>query len=98
MKINKIQEPQASRNPACKMKYQRVIRYDSATSKRIIDKIKLDNGKEITSAKAYFMDELFYKFQYLKDAAGQWVKSKLRYYKGRNLAKTMEGKKDDIEV
>ena len=47
-------------------------------------RIKLDNGKKLL-----IRDEGWYKLQSLYDEAGRWVKSKLRYYKGRQVVKEM---------
>ena len=47
-------------------------------------KIELDNGKKLL-----VRDEGWYKLQSLYDEVGRWVKSKLRYYKGRQVVKEM---------
>ncbi len=44
--------------------------------------IELDNGNKLL-----IRDEGWYKLQSLYDEVGMWVKSKLRYYKGRQVIK-----------
>lgn len=46
--------------------------------------VELDNGKKLL-----IRDEGWYKLQSLYDEVGRWVKSKLRYYKGRQVVKEM---------
>ena len=47
-------------------------------------KIELANGKKLL-----IRDGGWYKLQSLYDEVGRWVKSKLRYYKGRQVIKEM---------
>ena len=42
--------------------------------------VELDNGNKLL-----IRDEGWYKLQSLYDRLGRWVKSKLRYYKGRQM-------------
>ena len=44
--------------------------------------VELDNGKKLL-----IRDGGWYKLQSLYDEVGNWVKSKLRYYKGRQVIK-----------
>ena len=44
--------------------------------------IKLDNGNKLL-----IRDEDWYKLQSLYDKFGKWIKSKLRYYKGKQVIK-----------
>lgn len=44
--------------------------------------VELDNGNKLL-----IRDEGWYKLQSLYNKLGQWVKSKLRYYKGRQVVK-----------
>lgn len=46
--------------------------------------IELDNGKKLL-----VYNGVWYKLQSLYDEFGSWVKSKLRYYKGKQLIKEM---------
>ena len=46
--------------------------------------VELDNGKKLL-----IRDGGWYKLQSLYDEFGTWVKSKLRYYKGRQVVKEM---------
>ena len=46
--------------------------------------VELDNGKKLL-----IRDGGWYKLQSLYDEVGRWVKSKLRYYKGRQVVKEM---------
>lgn len=47
-------------------------------------KIELDNGKKLL-----VRDGGWYKLQSLYDEFGRWAKSKLRFYKGRQIVKEM---------
>lgn len=51
--------------------------------KLVIDK-GIVNGKTLNIYQAYSTDsnELIHKLYYLKDNAGNWIKSKLKYFKG----------------
>lgn len=51
--------------------------------------IKLDNGNKLL-----IRDEGWYKLQSLYNEIGNWVKSKLRYYKGRQIIKEMRSYND----
>lgn len=46
--------------------------------------VELDNGNKLL-----IRDEGWYKLQSLYDEVGRWVKSKLRFYKGRQVIKEM---------
>lgn len=59
-------------------------------------KIELDNGKKLL-----VRDGGWYKLQSLYDEIGRWVKSQLRYYKGRQVIKQVESynqKENNVEV
>lgn len=56
-------------------------------------KIELDNGKKLL-----IRDEGWYKLQSLYDEFGKWVKSKLRYYKGRQVVKEMRSYRDEQKI
>ena len=75
--------------PAMQMKYSTKVRYDSKTAKRVIDNITLDNGKHLRVTKGYEWGDYVYKLQYLVDGAGNWVRSRLRYYKGRQVIREL---------
>lgn len=51
--------------------------------------VELDNGKKLL-----IRDGGWYKLQSLYDEVGRWVKSKLRYYKGRKVVKEMRSYND----
>ena len=53
-------------------------------------KIELDNGKKLL-----IRDGGWYKLQSLYDEFGKWVKSKLMYYKGRQVVKEMRSSRDE---
>ena len=53
-------------------------------------KIELDNGKKLL-----IRDGCWYKLQSLYDEVGEWVKSKIRYYKGRKVIKEMRSYRDE---
>lgn len=65
--------------PAMKMRWtQRLIQQKKLTQ------ITLDNG-----SKLLVRESPDYKLQSLYDKAGNWVKSKLRYYRGKQIIKTL---------
>lgn len=71
MKIQPIQQP------TFKMKWgSRTLPYVTKSN------IELDNGKKLL-----VRDGGWYKLQSLYDEVGRWVKSKLRFYKGRQVMK-----------
>ena len=51
-------------------------------------KIELDNGKKLL-----IRNGGWYKLQSLYDEVGRWVKSKLRYYKDRQIVKEMKSER-----
>ena len=56
-------------------------------------KIELDNGKKLL-----IRDGGWYKLQSLYDEVDRWVKSKLRYYKGRQVIKEMRSYRDEQKI
>ena len=52
--------------------------------------VELDNGKKLL-----IRDGGWYKLQSLYDEVGMWIKSKLRYYKGRQVVKEMRSSRDE---
>ena len=56
-------------------------------------KIELTNGKKLL-----IRDGGWYKLQSLYDEVGNWVKSKLRYYKGRQVIKEMRSYRDEQKI
>ena len=56
-------------------------------------KIELDNGKKLL-----IRDGGWYKLQSLYDEVGRWVKSKLRFYKGRQVVKEMRSYRDEQKI
>ena len=56
-------------------------------------KIELANGKKLL-----VRDGGWYKLQSLYDEVGRWVKSKLRYYKGRQIIKEMRSYRDEQKI
>ena len=83
MKIQPIQSPNFG------LKVTRKIRFDSDQLKRVVDTVHLENGKKLIITKAYECNTLVSKLQYLKNEAGDWIKSKLKYYKGRQVIKEL---------
>lgn len=55
--------------------------------------VELDNGKKLL-----IRDGGWYKLQSLYDEVGRWVKSKLRYYKGRQVVKEMRSYNNDYQI
>ena len=56
-------------------------------------KIELANGKKLL-----IRDGGWYKLQSLYDEFGRWVKSKLRFYKGRQVVKEMRSYRDEQKI
>ena len=56
-------------------------------------KIELDNGKKLL-----VRDGGWYKLQSLYDEFGKWVKSKLRFYKGKQVVKEMRSYRDEQKI
>ena len=56
-------------------------------------KIELANGKKLL-----IRDGGWYKLQSLYDEVGRWVKSKLRFYKGRQVIKEMRSYRDEQKI
>ena len=73
---------------------QTKIMYTKPYTKIITDTVKLANGKKILYSKTYEGNTLTSKLSYLKNAAGEWVKSRLRYYKGGKVVKTLDSQKE----
>ena len=71
--------------PAMKMRWtQRLIQQKKLTQ------ITLDNG-----SKLLVRESPDYKLQSLYDKAGNWVKSKLKFYKGNKVNKTIRSENND---
>ena len=79
MRIQPIQQQ------AFKMKWESKALHNVTKSK-----IELDNGKKLL-----IRDGGWYKLQSLYDEVGRWVKSKLKYYKGRQVVKEMRSSRDE---
>lgn len=88
MIVNPIQPQQ----PSFGLNTQRTIRYHSFTKKSITDTAYLKNGKSLRITQYFDYDKLTQKLYYLKDEAGEWVKSKLKTYKSGKLNKTLNSK------
>ena len=72
---------------------QNQTRYVSPVVKRITDTVRFENGKKLAITKEYHYGDLHTKLFYLKDAAGNWVKSKLQYFSRGKAVKEMRGGK-----
>ena len=70
--------------PTCQMKWE-----SNALPNVTKSKIELANGKKLL-----IRDGGWYKLQSLYDEFGRWVKSKLRFYKGRQVVKEMRSYND----
>jgi len=79
MKIQPVQ------NQTFQMKWKQ-----SQLGKMTRSSVELDNG-----SKLLIRDEGWYKLQSLYDEFGKWVKSKLRYYKGRQVVKELRSYNDN---
>lgn len=76
---------QPIRQPTFQMKWE-----SKALPSLVKSTIELDNGNKLL-----IRDEGWYKLQSLYDEVGRWVKSKLRYYKGRQVIKEMRSSRDE---
>lgn len=64
-------------------------------AKTIAETVHLKNGKKLTISKTIDkMGELQEKLYYLRDEMGNWVKSKLQYFKGGRVVKELKGEKN----
>ena len=82
MRIQLIQQP------TFKMKWEsRTLPYVTKSN------IELANGKKLL-----IRDGGWYKLQSLYDEVGRCVKSKLRYYKGRQVVKEMRSYRDEQKI
>ena len=82
MKIQPIQQP------TFQMKWE-----SKALPNVTKSKIELDNGKKLL-----VRDGGWYKLQSLYDEFGKWIKSKLRFYKGRQVVKEMRSYNNDYQM
>ena len=82
MKIQPIQQP------TFQMKWE-----SKALPNVTKSKIELDNGKKLL-----VRDGGWYKLQSLYDEFGKWVKSKLRFYKGKQVVKEMRSYRDEQKI
>ena len=81
-------------NKAFGLKRSTKVIYYPPTYKKIVDTIELQNGKKVTFTKMYDkFGVLTEKLSYLRDSAGEWVKSKLQCFKDGELVKTLKGRK-----
>ena len=71
------------------------VLYRPNATKVLVDRVELENGKVITYSKTYNKwDELTEKLSYMRDEAGEWIKSKLQYFgKDGEVIKTLKGQK-----
>ena len=71
------------------------IKYNPNATKTIADVVQFENGKRFVVAKTFdkfgVMTE---KLHYLKDSMGNWVKSKLQYFKDGKLIKELKGSRN----
>ena len=82
MKIQPIQQP------TFQMKWE-----SKALPNVTKSKIELDNGKKLLVRNGGW-----YKLQSLYDEFGRWVKSKLKFYKGRQIVKEMRSYNNDYQM
>lgn len=88
MKINSVN------NQTFGLKRTSSIRYNPNATKTFTDTAHLQNGKKVVVAKTFDkFGVLQEKIQYLKDNAGNWVKSKLKFYTGGKVVKEIGGNK-----
>lgn len=78
MKLQSIQQP------TFQMKWKQ-----NQLGKLTKSSVELDNGNKLL-----IRDEGWYKLQSLYDEVGRWVKSKLRYYKGKQVVKEVRSYND----
>lgn len=71
------------------------VLYRPNATKVLVDRVELADGKVITYSKTYDKwGKMTEKLSYLRDTAGEWVKSKLQYFnKDGEVIKTLKGNK-----
>ena len=89
MKIQPIKQ-----TPNFGLNVTRKIRFDSDTLKRVVDTVHFNNGKKLIITKAYDCNTLVSKLQYLKNEAGDWVRSKLQLFRAGKTVRKIESKKE----
>lgn len=87
-------QPIKTQQPTFGINTNVVKRFDGIDRKQIITKGTLNNGKQLIVTDYYYRDNLIQKLQYLKDATGKWVKSKLKCYKNGKAIKTITSKRE----
>lgn len=66
---------------------------------KVIRDTGIFNGKKLDIYSAYSKDgQIIHKLYYLSDSVGNWIKSKLKYYKGRQVVKIIRSERDDSNV
>lgn len=81
LRVNPIQTQQ----PTFGVRINGIKRYNGNNEHKIITKATLENGKQIIIADYFQDNKLIHKLQYLKDSAGKWIKSKLKYYENNKI-------------
>ena len=64
---------------------QRHIRYITPEVTQLNETVWFKNGNTLRIASEYRRDELVNKLYYLKDSAGRWIKSKLKFYENGKM-------------
>lgn len=82
-------QPIKTQQPTFGINTNVVKRFDGIDRKQIITKGILNNGKQLIVTDYYYRDNLIQKLQYLKDATGKWIKSKLKIYENNKVAKVV---------
>lgn len=71
------------------IKAYHTTRYDNLMQKRIIDTIYLQNGNTVKITKKFDKDNLVEKVYQLKNNIGDFIKTKIKKYKGNKLIQTI---------
>ena len=79
---------QPTQQPTFQMKWE-----SNALPNVTKSKIELGNGKKLL-----VRDGDWYKLQSLYDEFGRWIKSKLRFYKGRQVVKEIRSYNNDYQM
>lgn len=63
---------------------------------KVVQETGIINGKKLDIYYAYDKEgNLIHKLYYLADLTGNWIKSKLKYYKGRQVVKVVRSGQND---
>ena len=75
--------------PSFTLNTTRTLKFIAPDIKQKADTVRFANGKKLLILSEYKRNILQNKLYYLKDRTGEWIKSKLKYYKDGKFIKTI---------